>query len=418
MLYSVNTIYLKHLQHVTIRTIISTSRSLSCGISPETPFIQSRGYERSWQYARLQRANFHTTQRLHVSPFTVLLVCSALPIGAIFTGSYARHFWIKLTPIKQQQYKKWYWERRNTFFGSLSLFSSLLLIYWLTHLERDVVEKRRRFIMFDKDQQAELGTTIFTMLLTKHRNEVIPINDPMYLRLSRILRKLVKSNKEVFENTEWTVSIVNEPSPNAMALPGGNVIVFSGLFDIIQNDDQLTFILAHEMSHVMLSHVVELFSYKVITEIVYTIPAFLIWACFSKWKAFVLYLGVGLLHNIFFVYPYKRRVEAEADKVGFRLAAKTCIDLREVLIFWELMERYGELTGENKFAIPLLLTHPSHKKREKWLARQMPGVLVLRDQAGCPDLPLIDPRDKLSRYLEELEKRFHERNMFETFFGK
>ncbi|XP_015435252.1 PREDICTED: metalloendopeptidase OMA1, mitochondrial-like [Dufourea novaeangliae] len=110
--------------------------------------------------------------------------------------------------------------------------------------------------MFDKDQQAELGTTIFTMLLTKHRNEVIPINDPMYLRLSRILRKLVKSNKEVFENTEWTVSIVNEPSPNAMALPGGNVIVFSGLFDIIQNDDQLTFILAHEMSHVMLSHVV------------------------------------------------------------------------------------------------------------------------------------------------------------------
>lgn len=119
---------------------------------------------------------------------------------------------------------------------------------------------------------------------------------------------------------------------------------------MVKNDDQLTFILAHEMSHVLLLHMVsynpqrnynyrlsalkrikdslyiclqaELFSYEMVKKIIFSIPTFFIWMCFAKWKALLIDLGTGFFQTILFSFPYKRRLEIEADDLGFQLAAK------------------------------------------------------------------------------------------------
>ncbi|XP_076659030.1 metalloendopeptidase OMA1, mitochondrial-like [Halictus rubicundus] len=416
MLYSIRMMYLKRLQHVTFATIICNTRNLSSGIFPGVPIPQLKEPARRWQHSKLQRANFHTTQTLHLSAIGIMMACSTIQFGSVIGGIYGRRWWLSLTPEAQEEYRRWYQERRNIFYGSLGAFYLTLLTYYLTHLEKDPIEKRRRFIIFNKDEQAVLGHTIFTALLEKYKNDLIPASDPMYARLKRVINNIGRSNKKIFEHTEWTVNVVNVPLPNAMVFSGGNVFVFSGIFDVIQNDDQLTFILAHEMSHVLLLHMAELFSHKMLEEITYAVPLFLIWLIFSKWIALMLHLGSISLHNILVTYPYKRRLETEADKVGFQLSAKTCIDLREVLLFWELMDKYDELTKVKDYVIPALMTHPDHASRQRKLTRQLPEALKLRDQAECPDLPLTDPRKKLPHYLKDLEERYRRQQGISVYF--
>ncbi|XP_078049489.1 integrin alpha-4 [Augochlora pura] len=406
MLYFVRTIHLKCVQHVTFRTIMCNTRNLSPGIFHDVLFLQSKESEKRWQPAKLQRANFHNTQTLHLSAIGIVTACTVMQFGSVISGIYARHWWLNLTPESQEQYRNWFREKSNIFYGSLGAFTLSLFTFYLTHLEKDPIEKQRRFIIFNKAEQAALGHAIFRSLVEKYRNSFIPKSDPMYSRLRKVIMNLGRSNKEIFEHTEWTIIVVNDPMPNAMVFSGGNVFVFSGLFDIIQNDDQLTFILAHEMSHVLLLHMAEIFSYNALEEIIFTIPTFLIWATFSKWIALIAHMGSRLLHNIIFFYPHKRKLEAEADKVGYRLSARSCIDIREVLLFWELMHKYQDLTETNKYMIPALMTHPSHSNRQRMLARQTPEALKLRDQAGCPELPPQEPREKLPRYLKDLEERY------------
>lgn len=66
----------------------------------------------------------------------------------------------------------------------------------------------------------------------------------------------------------------------------------------------------------------EILSYTMLKELVYVLPTFLIWACFSRWKALSVYLGAGVLHKVLVQYPYQRQLELEADEVGLQLAAK------------------------------------------------------------------------------------------------
>lgn len=283
------------------------------------------------------------------------------------------------------------------------------------HLEMDPVVQRARFVIFNKEDQATLGHMILTMLLVKYKDDIIPISDPMYSKLTKILRKLANANRDVFRNTQWTISVVNAPSmTNAMVLPSGNVFVFSGIFNVVENDDQLTFVMAHEMSHVLLLHTMEILSYTVLKELAYVLPTFLIWARFSKWKALCVYLGAGFLHKVLVQFPYQRQLELEADEVGLELAAKSCIDVREVLLFWELMKKYSDLTDESQFEVPILMTHPTHMDRNMRLAHQMPRALDLREKAGCPKLPKVDLKKELERYTKDLEERFQKQKMFVT----
>ncbi|XP_053990573.1 metalloendopeptidase OMA1, mitochondrial-like isoform X1 [Hylaeus volcanicus] len=406
-MYKVRILHVKRLQFVTIRTIMCATERMSFITPPERYCLQCKKFERKWRGSKLQTSNFHTTKTLYISPFVMMMVCTSLKLGSICTGYYMRRLWLKKTPSKQEEYKRWYWERRNTFFGSLVVVSSILLIYYLTHLERDPIEKRLRFIMFDEADQVAIGNYIFMMLSTIYKDKFVSTYHPMYWRLSMIVKNLAHANKEIFKNTKWSIHIIDFPIANAMVLPSGHVFVFSGIFHVVNNNDQLAFMLAHEMSHVMLLHTVETFSYEIMKNIVISIPLFFIWSCFSSWRALSICLGSGLLHNILFFYPYRRRLEIEADKIGFQIAAKSCIDVREVLTMFDQIEKNTDIMEAMKYQIPLLMTHPTFENRKKRIVREIPNAMKLRSQAGCPQLHSRNRRKEL-HLLVELEDLLRE----------
>jgi hypothetical protein len=61
-----------------------------------------------------------------------------------------------------------------------------------------------------------------------------------------------------FQGLEWEFIVINEPIPNAFVLPGGKVVVYTGLLRLLSNEDELAGVLAHEVAHVVARHAVRL----------------------------------------------------------------------------------------------------------------------------------------------------------------
>ena len=69
--------------------------------------------------------------------------------------------------------------------------------------------------------------------------------------------RLFVANKQIPEVAaiEWKLTVIDNPDlANAVAFPGGDLVLFTGLLDFVQSDDELAVILAHEMSHVRFSY--------------------------------------------------------------------------------------------------------------------------------------------------------------------
>jgi predicted Zn-dependent protease len=133
---------------------------------------------------------------------------------------------------------------------------------------------------------------------------------------------------------EWDYAVIEDDQVNAFCLPGGKIVVLTGLMKIIENDDQLATVLAHEVAHVLVHHVSE----RVARE---------------------RSVGHGLLS-----LAYNREQESEADHIGVFLMTFAGYDPDQALDFWRQM-RSSQRSGLH---LPEILSdHPSDDRRVKQL---------------------------------------------------
>ncbi|CAK9831295.1 Metalloendopeptidase OMA1, mitochondrial [Anthophora retusa] len=392
--------YSKYSQLITSKTLICVRKSLLCKTVPEPSPFQCKRSEKKWHCLKVQTSGFHTTQKLHFH--TPVIFC----LGSILAGHYLRKRWMSLSPTEQETCIRWYKQRRHIFHGALKILSAFLVIYFATCIKRDPILQAPRFVMFNEAQRVQNAKFLFKVVVQNESN-VVPHDNPMYKKAVRVIRKLTNANKEIFKGIDWDVTIIyrifNIASiPNVLILPDRHIIILADIFNLIKSDDQLTFILAHEMSHEMLYHPSQTLSLGVLSNDVILISTFLIWAFYPARAAAILCSLLYTVHAILFAW-LKRSCEREADKVGLQLATKCCIDLREILTFWDIMKMYDDFTGASMFRLPLLNDHPSLDERKNITLQLMPKMNQLRDQIGCPELSLRDPREDLPQYKRELE---------------
>jgi predicted Zn-dependent protease len=121
----------------------------------------------------------------------------------------------------------------------------------------------------------------------------------------------------------YTYHVVEWPGVNAMALPGGQVFVTTGMLDMIETEAELAAILGHEMAHIDLRHCVELFQVTVQLE----------------------KIDLGAIGGLVNLLPqlarmgYRKYQEVEADAAGQRLAIAARYDPRAAV---ELIRRVAE----------------------------------------------------------------------------
>lgn len=130
----------------------------------------------------------------------------------------------------------------------------------------------------------------------------------------------------------FSFETVKGTEPNAFALPGGFIFVTKSLLELCQwNQDEVAFILAHEMGHVVRGHAMSrIISNSAITTASRAAP---IRGLFAGWLRRV---GVQFLES-----AYSQELESEADKLGVRLVAAAGYDPQACV---QLLSRLAEVS--------------------------------------------------------------------------
>ncbi|CAM8891019.1 unnamed protein product [Rhodiola kirilowii] len=170
------------------------------------------------------------------------------------------------------------------------------------------------------------------------------------------MEKGSRSHRRHLDEFNWEVIVVEEPQVNAFCIPGGKIVVFTGLLKHFKTDEEIAAIIGHEVAHAVAQHTAE----GITLALLFIIPALIL-------EAFLmpdLHL-VDKMSKYFLQLPFSRRMEMEADYIGLLLMASAGYDPR---VGPKVEEKFGQITRESALD-DYLSTHPSSKKRAQALAQ-------------------------------------------------
>lgn len=168
-------------------------------------------------------------------------------------------------------------------------------------------------------------------------------------------------------NWKWQVNTLTTPEMNAYCMPGGKIMVYSGLVEKLQlNDAEIATVLGHEMSHALREHTRERVSKSYEEEVALVGIAVLTGADAGTMEL------ADQVASVTFELPHDRQQEAEADVMGLELMARAGYDPHEAINLWKKM-----MAAEKSEPPQFLNTHPASANRIADLERHMPQVLPL-----------------------------------------
>ena len=212
---------------------------------------------------------------------------------------------------------------------------------------------------------AELGAQAFREIL----RETPPVRDPaLQRRLAGVGERIVAASRSTWR--DWQFVVLNGPTLNAFALPGGKVGVFAGMLRIMANEDQLATVVGHEVGHVTARHAAQRIVAEHAVSLALRLGASLLAYGDSPIPPqLVLALG-GSLADIGLIRPFSRGQELQADELGLRYMARAGYDPREAVAFWRRMLALE--TGDRPPAF--LSTHPASDRRIQAIERALPKI--------------------------------------------
>lgn len=181
--------------------------------------------------------------------------------------------------------------------------------------------------------------------------------------VEKYLKQEGQSNR--IKNYKWEFNLVDQNVVNAWCMPGGKVVVYTGILPITQTDDGLAVVMGHEIAHAIARHGNERMSQGILAQAgTASIAVFMREKPAETQALFLGAIGIGANVGIL---AFGRNQESEADKLGMVFMAMAGYQPKEAKPFWERMKSAGGGGGTPEF----LSTHPSHDTRisriQEWL---------------------------------------------------
>jgi len=231
---------------------------------------------------------------------------------------------------------------------------------------------RRQVNLLPESILTEMSFTNYSQFLNE--NKPVSKSDPQAKKVEAIGRKISRSVSKYMKqndqssrlkNFAWEFNLVKDDVPNAWCMPGGKVVVYTGILPLTLDDEGLACVMGHEVAHAVARHGNERLSQQLmITFGAIGLDIALKEKPEKTKELFMLAYGVGSQLGSL---AYSRSHESEADKMGMIFMAMSGYDPAKAIKFWQRMAANG---GHN--TPEFLSTHPSHKTRIAELKKFLP----------------------------------------------
>jgi predicted Zn-dependent protease len=169
---------------------------------------------------------------------------------------------------------------------------------------------------------------------------------------------------------QWEFNLVEDPNVNAWCMPGGKVVVYTGLLPVTKTEAGLAVVVGHEIAHAFAKHGAERMSQSLAVEM----GAVALSTALQKYpeqtkSIFMTSYGVGSQVGV--LLPYSRLHENEADHLGLIFMAMAGYNPNEAVDFWQRMAD----ASKGKSTWEILSTHPANATRIKNIKDLVPEAM-------------------------------------------
>ncbi len=194
-------------------------------------------------------------------------------------------------------------------------------------------------------------------------------NPALIERLERVAEPLIQRSHR--KNIDYKFRILDTLEVNAFAAPNGYIYVTKGLFNVVESDDELAFVISHELGHIEKKHAVIRYRRAMATALIASI--FIASASNNNDQ------GAALMTTIMagiVLRGYSREQEHEADQVAVARLKQANLDYQ---VYHTLMGRFMDMRKNRIYAInKLFSTHPTPEKRIENLTNYLKAYETLQ----------------------------------------
>lgn len=232
--------------------------------------------------------------------------------------------------------------------------------------QKNTVTGRKQLILLNEQELQQMSNQEYKSFLSKNkvvsnagsrdRDMVLTVGK----RIADAVQRYVaaQGKPELLQGYAWEFNLVDSREVNAWCMPGGKVVVYTGLLPIAKNDTGLAVVMGHEIAHAVARHGNERMSQSLLQQMggvalavaVANKPA-------ETQSIFMDAYGIG--SSVGGTLPFSRKHELEADRYGLIFAAMAGYDPRAAIAFWERMAK----ASDGQKPAEMFSTHPSDETR-------------------------------------------------------
>jgi predicted Zn-dependent protease len=245
-------------------------------------------------------------------------------------------------------------------------------VFYMSCSKNLVTGRKQLKLVSETELQAMADTEYNTFLKS---NAVVSSGDNRTEMVKRVGSRIANAIKKYYDGKgqpsvlagyNWEFNLVESKEVNAWCMPGGKVVVYTGILPITQTEAGLAVVLGHEITHAVAQHGSERMSQGLVQQLGGTaLQIALSGKPTQTQNLFLTAYGVG--SNVVGILPYSRNAENEADKYGLFFMAMAAYNPEVAIPFWERMAVAGG-GSQPEF----LSTHPSDASRISKLKSNMP----------------------------------------------
>jgi len=261
-------------------------------------------------------------------------------------------------------------DQRRLLLRILPIAIAGLVIFFQYSTSEKAVNEAGRTVHYalNPQQESALGLQSYQQVLSQSQTVT---SGPEYEMVRRVAQRLAGATGDSAKKFDWQVSVVRSSQVNAFCLPGGKIVVYTGILPVARTEAGLATVMGHEMAHATLRHGSERLLQQKATQTLMTgVQVSVGDMSYDQQRAVMGALGAGAQYGL--LLPFSREHESEADAMGLRYMARAGYDPREAIEFWKRMSQ--SMAGGGK-PPEFMSTHPSDATRIKDLERLLPAAL-------------------------------------------